>query len=315
MLWVDAFKLGSTVHHARGNVEITPQFASELIANFAAIKSRGYAVTVLREHGRVDSYIYGDVLELRVDGEYIQCGVEFTREEERQAVRDKLLREFSPGFDLNWMDPHTGEKLGVVLLEISFTSMAYQRNLRTPSDANPELSLSGVPIYQLARGTIMDTEEKVEMAEPTMMEVMALLTKILEKLEAAPVESEEVEMAAEEEAPVVAQMSARIAQLEGLLVRQELSAHGITKNVDQLVKLSRTDAGLYRETVKMLSRRDQVEIGVTGATETAPRKLSAADVANAAKSAGKSDRGLLPMFLSANYPEFVNKISDVRKHL
>lgn len=315
MLWVDAFKIGSTVHHVRGNVEITPQFAAELIANFAAIKSRGYAVTVLREHGRVDSYIYGDVLELRVDGDYIQCGVEFTREEEKQAVRDKLLREFSPRFDLNWMDPHTGEKLGAVLLEISFTSMAYQRNLRTPSDANPEFALSGVPIYTFSIGENMVPEEKVEMAEPTMMEIMALLTKILEKLEAAPVESEEVEMAAEEEEPVVAQMSARIAQLEGQLVRQELSAAGIAKNVDQLVKLSRTDAGLYRETVKMLSRRDQVEIGVTGATETGPRKLTAADVAQAAKAAGKTDRGRLPMFLSANYPEFVNQISDVRKHL
>ena len=161
----------------------------------------------------------------------------------------------------------------------------------------------------------MDTEEKVEMAEPTMMEVMAMLTKILEKLEAAPVESEDVEMAAEGVDVEKAELSARVAQLEGQLVRQELSAAGITKNVDQLVKLSRTDAGLYRETVKMLSRRDQAEIGVTGATETGPRKLTAADVAKAAKAAGKSDRGRLPIYLSANYPEFVNQISDVRKHL
>lgn len=313
MLWVDAFKLGSTVHHARGNVEITPQFAAELIANFAAIKSRGYAVTVLREHGRVDSYIYGDVLELRVDGDYIQCGVEFTREEEKQAVRDKLLREFSPGFDLNWMDPHTGEKLGAVLLEISFTSMAYQRNLRTPSDANPELQLSGVPIYQLAKDTKMETEEKVEMAEPTMIEVMALLTKILEKLEAAPVESEEVEMAAEDVDAEKAELSARVAQLEGQLVRQELSAAGIAKNVEQLVKLSRTDAGLYRETVKMLSRRDQTEIGVTGATETGPRKLTAADVAKAAKDAGKDGRTQLASFVLSNHPEFT--VAEVRKHI
>jgi hypothetical protein len=99
--------------------------------------------------------------------------VTMTREEERQAYEQGIMREFSPGFDLSWFDPHTGEERGPALLELSYTGTAYQRNLRPPKDAK-QLSQSliglsrgivthGEPI--MARKKAFSQEEKEEIEE------------------------------------------------------------------------------------------------------------------------------------------------------
>lgn len=326
MVWIDAFKLGATVHHPLGNVDITPAFASQVVANFARLRSQGYAVTVLREHGTEDSYIYGDVLNMRVADGYVQCAVEFTRDEEKTAYNSGILREWSPGFSTNWMDPHTGEKIGPVLMEISFTSMAYQRNLRVPQDINPGVVLSAHPLFfttgaamqdeekqEMAAPEEMPAEEEMQMAEPTIADVMAMLAEIKAAVMPAPVEEEsEVEMSADEE--IVAQMSARIAQLEDDKTRMQLAANGITgENAARLVKLSRVDVGLFNETVRMLSA--QTEIGAVGGADIGERPTTAEDVAKAARDAKCAAPGKLAKFVHENYPEFSGKINAVRHAL
>jgi hypothetical protein len=327
LAWIDAFKVGADVHTTGDVVSITPEFVSTLLANFEALYAKGYRVPLLRSHGRKDDYIYGDVHAMRVADGYVQCGVTFTREEERQAFNEGLMREYSPGFDLNWLDPHTGEKLGPVLLELSFTALAYQRNLRAPQEANP-VQMSYLHMTKkgdsMSRKKLSEEEVVVEatteemMAEPTLVDIAAMLTKVLEMLSVKEemMEKPEEEMSAHVEDEEKKEMSARIRQLEERAVRAELSAHNIKgeDDVKHLVQLSRQSPELYRATVKRLSRPVQSEIGVMGVAETSVR-LDAASVAKAAKAAGATGPGRLALFLSANHPAFVNQINEVRKHL
>lgn len=44
--------------------------------------------------------------------------------EDREAYNAGILREFSFGFVHKWLDPHSGEEMENVLLELSFTSRA-----------------------------------------------------------------------------------------------------------------------------------------------------------------------------------------------
>jgi hypothetical protein len=328
LAWIDAFKLGADVHTTGDVVSITHDFVSTLLANFEALYAKGYRVPLLRSHGRRDDYIYGDVHAMRVADGYVQCGVTFTREEEKQAFNEGLMREYSPGFDLDWLDPHTGEKLGPVLLELSFTALAYQRNLRAPQEANPVQMATYLHTFgdTMTRKKMMAEEEVVveastveEMAEPTLTDIAAMLTQVLEML--APKEEmmnkPEEEMSAHVgEDEEKKEMSARIRQLEERAVRAELSALGIKgeDDVKHLVQLSRQSPELYRATAKRLSRPVQSEIGVMGVAETSVR-LDAASVAKAAKAAGATGPGRLALFLSANHPAFVNQINEVRKHL
>jgi hypothetical protein len=322
MVWIDAYKLGSTVHHPQGDIEITPEFASTIVKNFRLLTSRGYHVTFLREHGRVDSFVYGDITDVRIKDGYVTCAVEMTRDEEKEAYNSGILREYSPGFSMNWTDPHTGEELGPVLLELSFTSQAYQKNLRIPQDINPGVVLSGHPLFTRQGDTMAKKidlaeeapkeEEKMEMAEPTLSDLLARIEALETSL--APKEEEEVEMAMEDEKDgEIAKLSAIVHSLQADKTRMELSAAGIKGDVvPSLVQLSRTDSKLYAATVKMLSSKPQPSIGTMGEVETTVH-LSAADVAAEAVKAGKAGPGHLAVFVKEKFPSF--EINTVRAAL
>jgi len=318
-IWIDAYKMGSTVYHSTGDIEITPEFAESITKNFRILKSRGYRVTFLREHGRVDSFVYGDVVDTRIKDGWLSLAVEMTRREEKDAYNEGIMREFSPGFSMNWRDPHTGEEMGPTLLEVSFTSMGHQRNLRVPNDINPGVVLSGHPMFfngdEMSKKTELAAEgkpeaveeEKVEMAEPTLADVMARMDKIEAMLKKDEVEETELAADEDDEDDVAVKMSARIAELEAANVRLELSARGIKGDiVSDLIQLSAVNRPLYVKTVKALAA-PQKEIGVVGQTETKV-SLSAADVAAAAVKAGQAGRGRLPLFLAENYPSFTTEI-------
>jgi hypothetical protein len=324
LAWIDTFKIGSDVHTSDDEaVSITEDFARVLLKNFNALQAKGYRVPLLRSHGRRDDYIYGDVHAMRVADGYVQCGVTFTREDEKQAFNEGIMREYSPGFDEDWLDPHTGERMGPVLLELSFTGLAYQRNLRAPQEANPVqmsrfLHTIGDTMSRkkLAEESVEEVTAVEEMSEPTLGDIAAMLAQVLEVLapkEMMEVPEEEMMADVDEEKK---EMSARIRQLEERAVRAELSALGIKAEdeIKHLVQLSRQSPELYRATAKRLSRPAQAEIGVMGVAETSV-SLDAATVARAAKAAGQTGPGRLALFLSSNHPSFVNKINEVRKHL
>jgi hypothetical protein len=173
--WIDMFKKGAEIYEKPGSkpTVIDRNLLKSLFSNFVYSRKKGYSVPFLRDHARKDSYIYGDIHNLRVKDGYVQALVTMTREEERQAYEQGIMREFSPGFDLSWFDPHTGEERGPALLELSYTGTAYQRNLRPPKDAK-QLSQSliglsrgivthGEPI--MARKKAFSQEEKEEIEE------------------------------------------------------------------------------------------------------------------------------------------------------
>jgi len=153
-------------------------------------------------------------------------------------------------------------------------------------------------------------EETIEMAEPTLADIAAMLTELLAL--AKPAEVEETELMSDDKEDPTVKMSARIAQLEGDNVRLELSARGIKGDiVADLIQLSAVNRPLYVKTVKALAA-PQAEIGVTGQTATHV-KFSAKDVALAAVAAGQTGHGRLAAFVAINHPEF--KINDVRAAL
>lgn len=141
-VWVDIFKIGAEIHGLGARVvRITDSFASRLIANFKRAKARGESFPVLREH-ESHGWQYGEVHALRAHGGYVQAALSFLRREDREAYNVGMLREFSPGFVLDFTDPHTGDQIGPHLIEVSFTAIAFQRNLRPPQATNPGVRLS-----------------------------------------------------------------------------------------------------------------------------------------------------------------------------
>lgn len=308
--WADVHKIGSTVYTQDGaSVEITEQYAQRMISNFAACRERGYAVPVLRNHGRDDAWIYGEVVEMRVDGEFLQAGLEFTRDEESEAFRAKLMREFSPGFDTDWLDPHTGELMGPTLLELSFTSLAYQRNLRPPVDA---AQLTRVFLHTFSRRLIMAEmpEDRILKLEEEIAALREIVAKLSESSEPEEMAEEPEELAVDEEK---IEMSKRIRALEDTVVRQEIASYGVKDDVDSLVQLSRVDRKLFASTMKKLSRINQTEIGSVGVAEFSAAGDSVESVARAAINAGADGPGKMVLFLSKNYPTFVNRAGEIRR--
>jgi hypothetical protein len=196
--------------------------------------------------------------------------------------------------------------------------MAYQRNLRVPQDINPGVVLSAHPMF-FAKGAEMPKEEKqelaapeelpveeLEMAEPTIADVLAMLAEIKSILK--PVEEESP---VDEKEETIAQMSARITQLEDDKTRMELSVAGITGDrAKHLIKLSRANVELYRDTVRLLSA--QQEIGVAGAADIGDAPITASYVASEAVKAGADSPGKLVAFLNKKYPTFVGQAAEVR---
>lgn len=337
LVWVDAFAVGELVSHPRyGDRRYTERQLNEAIQNFRKLKAKGYATTLLREHGREDSYVYGEVHDLRIapDG-YFQGAVEFYRIEDREAYNAGILREFSPGFAHEWIDPHTGETLNNVLIELSFTSRAYQRNLRPPQMINPGIVLSDAP-QSLAdtpsgRAAItgdpeMEDEqvEVEEVEEESAFDMAAAFSALSEKLDALAAMLKPEEMADEEpaeemsdDASEIERLSAENAKLRNDLCRMELSAKGIApERVESLVLLSdKLDKQEFSAVVEMAATKPastvQGERGTQGAAATT-ETLSAKDILDEAAKAGATPgTGRLPLWLNKNYADRASEVLEI----
>ena len=317
LAWIDFHKVQSSVYTEDGDqVDITEEYAESMVRNFYACKDKGYAVPLIRNHGREDSWIYGDVVEVRVSEGMLQAGVMFTDETAKEAFNDGRMREFSPGFSTDWTDPHTGEKMGPTLLELSFTGLGYQRNLRAPQQANP-VQLSHKLMFNFSMETVMSEETKDEVSiEERMTRLEAKLDEVMSKFASEPDEEmmadgeEEEEMQDDEKE----EMSRRIQHLEDQLVKTQIVNAGVKDDVEGLVKLARIDAKLFASTLKKLARTSQTEIGVMGVADTnvSLTAIDAEYVAKAAKKSGADAPGKLTLFLSKNHPSFVERTQEVR---
>lgn len=344
-IWVDAFKVGDLVVHPRyGEQRYTQPELLEAITNFRKLKAKGYATTLLREHGTEDSYIYGEIVDVRIDElGYFQCLTSFTRRQERDAYNDGILKEFSPGFAREWLDPHTGEILNNVLIELSFTSRAYQRNLRAPQDINPGVTLAdaATPLHYTPTGatSIQPQPERVTVEEEENMPVEATeeeeqtfsqeeayqeMCSRMDKMSAMLEEMRAFMMPANEEEPAqmsddateVERLSARIAELEATNTRLHLESKGFEgsrlANLVQLSqKLSKDD---FAQVVEMSANRVvvQEEIGAAGVAvvETVDELDAIIDEAAAKGFRYSNHDGKFSAYIAANYADQADAIIE-----
>lgn len=319
MIWVDIFKLGAEVHRGGHIVEITESFANSMLRNFARLTGEGAEIVVLREHER-EGYVYGKVHSLRMWEDHMQAQMEFFAEDDRTAFNAGMLRRFSPGFALNFEHPHTGELIGPTLLEVSYTAMPYQHNLRPPQVTNP-----GVRLALNYSGEIVtpyegeDMEEKTEAAEtveavePTEASTSGL-DAILERLavlEARFEEPQEEPAQAElsDADRVVEELSAKVRELEDDKTRMELSARGITEDIEHFVALKRQSPQIYEFAVRKAATAVAVQepIGKPG-TEQVDGELSADALIEMAADAGYTYGRGLAVWLGKNHPDRMDEV-------
>lgn len=343
-VWVDAFEVGALVAHpVYGETRYTADRLTNAITNFRKLRAQGYTTTVLREHGREDSYVYGEVHDLRMSGGYFQAYIEFYRQEERQAYNDGILREFSPGFAPEWLDPHTNEVLTDVFIEISFTSRAYQRNLRAPQDINPGVQLNDLgPLHVVYSGHLLTTsneggtmaddiqpveepqaDEAVESTEETEVAPEFNLREEFEGLKAVVaglaelLKPAEPEVALSDDQTRIQNLEAEVATLKADKTRLELSAKGIPADrVEGLVALSaKLDANEFAQVVEYSRPTTvQAEIGSTGVAQTGAEDVTAAEIVELAAKDGASYGNGLTVWLANNHPERVDEVLEVARH-
>ena len=309
MIWVDIFKLGAEVHRGGHVVEITEEFSNALLRNFSRLTGEGAEIVVLREHER-EGYVYGKVHALRMWEDHMQAQMEFFAEDDRMAFNVGMLRRFSPGFALNFEHPHTGELIGPALLEVSYTAMPYQHNLRPPQVTNP-----GVRLALNYSGEILTTQEEDNMAdEQTEAEVSVEETEAAEApsveadIEALQAENEALRAQLAERDGENEELSQRITALEDMNTRAELSAAGITEDVDRFVALKRLDPEMFEFAVRKAQVATvQEPIGRPG-TEQVDSKLSADAIIEMAANANHTYGNGLGLWLAKNHPDRMDEV-------
>lgn len=308
MIWVDIFKLGAEVHRNGRVVEITEAFARDLVRNFNALTKEGAEVVVLREHER-EGYVYGKVHAIRMWEDHMQVQMEFYAEEDRMAFNAGMLRRFSPAFALNFEHPHTGELIGPVLLEVSYTAMPYQHNLRPPQVTNPgvrlALNYSGEILTPQEEDTMTDeTTEAEESVEET---EAAEAPSVEADVEALQAENEALRSQLEERDGENEELSRRITALEDMNTRQELAAYGITEDVEKFVELKRTSPEMFEFAVKKAQVATvQEPIGRPG-TENVGSATVGALIEMAADNGATYGRGL-SLWLAKNHPDRMDEV-------
>jgi hypothetical protein len=321
MIWVDIFKLGAEVHRGGHVVEITESFANAVLRNFRRLAQEGAEVVVLREHER-EGYVFGKVHALRMMDGWLQASMEFYLEDDRMAFNAGMLRRFSPGFALNFEHPHTGETIGPTLLEVSYTSMPYQHNLRPPQVTNP-----GVRLALNYAGEILtpyeedemneeskaaETAEAVEPAEASadvsaLDAIMDRLAAIEARFEEPVTEPAAAELSADEP-DELAQLRAQVQKLEDDKVRMELAARGITEDVEHFVRLKRESPEVFEFAVKKAQVATvQEPIGRPG-TESVDGELGVQALIEMAADQGATYGKGLSIWLARNYPERTDEV-------
>lgn len=288
------------VAHKNGEFMIDREFYAKMRASFDFLVKgdRPPQYPPIKRQHSDDGFVYGVILEIfSTDEQAIPDG--FSSEGiyaevmpspllQRWREEDGIIGDYSPGFSLEWEDPHTGRTLENVLRECSFVSEGHLKNTekRPPGYA---LSASGFVTIQLEQEAGMADEEKkeemekeemeaedlagrlarVEEVQNQLLEGMASLSEQVGRLvEQAGGESdddgeEEMEEAGDKET----QMSARLARLEKELGKERtlrlqseagaaMDRLGLkleAKQRDRLVALSVKDAEAFKSTVELLA--------------------------------------------------------------
>ena len=309
-IWVDVFKVGTSVFVGEEEIELTAALVGEVVQNFESLKTGESTFTppVQRQHDLSTGMQEGEVHALRLESGFLQALITFADPEVREAYNRGQVRFFSPGFSLNFQDPHSGREVGATLLELSFVSEPQQKNLRDPRDINPGVTLAAQEPNVMA-------EEQMELAsdeeEPEAFNAQAAFEGLderlakLEALQEGDEEEEEEELGADE---ATEKMAARIRDLEDQNTRLELGAFDVDADeVTNLVALKRSAPALFASHVQRLPVRGsgltvQAEIGMTGATAMTGKATAEAILLEAEGLGVKVGNGKLSLWLAQNHP-------------
>lgn len=297
-------------------IKIDQEFAKQLIENFKTFQELGYNVRVLNSHARGtnlhDIYTYGDVVGMTTDEQGIHADVQWSRKEEEEADEQGLFREWSPGFALNFNDPHNKHEFdGPVLIEFSFCATGWQRNLKAKL-TEEELSMAKqiINLSNDEEKQELNMEARLDELEGSVEELRKIVEDLIKSLEVAPEELDDTSKDDDKDEEKE-ELSRRIRQLEDDNVRLSLKGAGITdaKTVDHLVKLNRVSPELFKAQVELSAKTVQSPIGSTGVT-------TSSDVSKLAVEAFKKSglpKNRFVSFLSSNYPEQVANASTLIK--
>lgn len=288
------------VAHKNGEFTIDREFYAEMRKSFDFLVKgdRPPQYPPIKRQHSDDGFVYGLILEIfSTDEQAIPDG--FSSEGiyaevmpspllQRWREEDGIIGDYSPGFSLEWEDPHTGKVLKNVLRECSFVSEGHLKNTekRPPVYA---LSASGFVTIQLEQEAGMADEEKkeeMEVDEELLEERLARLettqAELLEGVEslAGQVgrlveqvggESDNDEEEMEEQDDKETQMSARLARLEKELNKERtlrlqseagaaMDRLGLKLDKEKresLVALSVKDSDAFKVTVELLAEKQK----------------------------------------------------------
>jgi len=323
-IWADIFKVDAEIHKDGATLVLSLELLAAVLDNHNRLKAEGNEVPMLMEHER-NGRQFGLVHELRIAEGYMQARFSFFRAQERDDFNLGLIRDLSPGLHLEFLHPHTGELLGPTLLELTFTSIAFQQNLRPPQETSPGMRLraeniklltGGKPMAEQTAALAEEEEEEAPAAEEeeemsaeltaahaliaSLSEQVKTATAQLSKLQAA-LSTEQV--AASQAAAEATTLSQRVETLEDDKVRLVLAGAGVVGETDKLVKLARTDMDLFNYTLTQLRGGQQVEMGATGSVELSAGAPTDADILAEARDKAGATPGALGLYLAQNHPE------------
>lgn len=139
-VWVDVAKLGEVWQNGT-RYPLEQKHFDEIRRNFSMFREIGYVQHIARQH-LDDGYTYGEIHELRQEGEYLQALVSLATPEDRKAYNAGQIRHWSPGIDWNTEHPHTGDNIGASLFHLAYVSEPQQKNLRYAQRTNPGVELA-----------------------------------------------------------------------------------------------------------------------------------------------------------------------------
>ena len=320
--WREIFAWGPCSHPVKDFV-VDLDFYKGLVKSFQILKdSHKYLPPVSALHPEIMSELtgiaelrganYGMIGGLRMTESGIEAGFLLNK---LGVIVDDLgaIGYLSPSFYNEWLDPHTGEKLGPVLREVSLVDVPHQKNISSEvgqiyglSDA---VSLAESGFNNIVTGEIMDEEiekEEVDAAEePATTGFTEADRTMLQEVHAAVTAKGDI--VAEEIDPEGMDLSEQVSQLRNELkveraqskVRADLGAVATDELVRSLAPMSLSDAAGYKSVVAGLKahpagRQTQAPAGNAGVSNAGPISLSEKHVVNLAEKAASAGvkRGL-----------------------
>lgn len=289
------------VAHKNGEFTIDREFYAKMRESFDFLVKgdRPPQYPPIKRQHSDDGFVYGLILEIfSTDEQDIPDG--FSSEGiyaevmpspllQRWREEDGIIGDYSPGFSLEWEDPHTGRTLENVLRECSFVSEGHLKNTekRPPGYA---LSASGFVTIQLDQqeAGMADEEKKEEMEvdeelleerlarlETTQAELKegmeSIAGQVGQLVEAMGGDDDDEEEMEEHGDKDETQMSARLAKLEKELGKERtlrlqseagaaMDRLGLKldkKKRDSLVALSVKDSDAFKVTVELLAEKQK----------------------------------------------------------